>query len=133
MSGIAVELADEPLAIFGGALSQIVDKGFDLISAGISQGGGTAAVSCVGLHEARVELVLADQQAEAVAEARLAVVVAITSVRGDFGLISQFGCLGSGRPAELLDRTEPDALGLTEGAVDGAGFSDAHLGAMDHG
>jgi hypothetical protein len=31
--GIAVELADEPVAIFGGALGQIVDKGFDLISA----------------------------------------------------------------------------------------------------
>ena len=80
--GIAIELADQPVAIFGGALGQIVDEGFDLISAGISQGGGAAVVGGIGLHEASIELVLADQQAEAVAEARLAVLVAVISVRG---------------------------------------------------
>ena len=71
-----------PVAIFGGALGQVVDEGFDLISAGISQGGGAAVIGGIGLHEAGIEVVLADQQAEAVAEARLAVVVAVISVRG---------------------------------------------------
>ena len=85
--GIAVELADQPVAIFGGALGQIVDEGFDLISAGISQGGGSAVVGGIGLHEASIELVLANQQAEAVAEARLAVLVAVISVRGRLALI----------------------------------------------
>jgi len=51
---VAVELADQPLAIFGGALGQIVDKGFDLISAGISQGGSATVVGCIGLHEASI-------------------------------------------------------------------------------
>ena len=40
---------------------------------------------------------------------------------------------GPGRPAEFLDRAEADAVGFAEGAVDGAGFGDAHLGAVDQG
>ena len=133
MLGVAVELADQPVAIFGGALGQIVDKGFDLISAGISQGGGATVVGGIGLHEASIKLVLANQQAEAVAEARLAVVVAIVSVRGRVALIRRCRRVGSGGPAEFLDRTEADAVGFAEGAVDGAGFGDAHLGAVDQG
>ena len=70
-------MADQSVAIFGGAQGQIVDEGFDLISAGISQGGGAAVVCGIGLHEASIELVLADQKAEAVAEARLSVLVAL--------------------------------------------------------
>ncbi len=35
--------------------------------------------------------------------------------------------------ADLLDRTEADAVGLAKGAVDGAGLGDAHLGAVDQG
>ena len=91
---VAVELADEPVAIFGGALGQVVDKGFDLITGSIPQGGGATVVGGKGLHEASIQLVLANQQAETVAEARLAVVVAIISVRGGFGLITRFGRFG---------------------------------------
>jgi hypothetical protein len=78
-------------------------------------------------------LVLADQEAEAIAEARLAVVVAIVSVRGRLALIRWSGRVRSRRPAKFLYRTEPDAIGLAEGAVDGAGFGDPHLGAVDYG
>ena len=35
---VAVELAEQPVAIFGGPFGQIVDEGFDLLSAGIPQG-----------------------------------------------------------------------------------------------
>src|SRR4029077_19905934 len=66
--GIAVELADEPVAIFGGALGKIVDESFDLVSASISEGGGPAIIGRISLHEASIEPVLADQEAEAVAE-----------------------------------------------------------------
>jgi hypothetical protein len=76
-------------------------------------------------------MVLADQQAETVAEARLAVLVAVISVRGSFGLIEWSGCRGSRSPAEFLDRTEADAVGLAEGTVDGSRFGDTHLGAVD--
>jgi len=36
-------------------------------------------------------------------------------------------------PAKFLDRAEPDAVGLAEGAVNGASFGNAHLGAVDKG
>ena len=133
MSGVTVELTDKTLAIFGGALSQIIDKGFDLIPVGISKGGGATVVGGIGLHEACIQLVLANQQAETVPEAGLAVVVAIISVCGSLALIDRSRCASSGSPAELLDRTEPDAVGLAEGAVDCAGFCDAHLGTVDQG
>jgi hypothetical protein len=130
---IAIELADESVAIFRGAHCQIVDEGFDLITAGISESGGSAVVGSIGLHESSIELMLTDEQAQAVAEARLGVVVAIIFVRGSLGLNGWAGRIGSRSPAEFLDRTEPDAIGFSEGAVDGASFGDAHLGAVDQG
>jgi len=76
-------------------------------------------------------LVLANQQAKTVAEARLAVVVGIISVRGGLALIGRSGGVRSRGPAKFLDRTQPNAVGLAEGAVDGAGFGDAHFGTVD--
>ena len=40
---------------------------------------------------------------------------------------------GRPRSSEFFDRAEPDAISLPEGAVDGPGFGDAHLGAVDQG
>jgi hypothetical protein len=131
--GIAIELADQSVAIFGGAFGQIVDEGFDLLSAGITQGGGSAVVGGIGLDEGSVEVVLADQQTEAVTEARLAVMMAVISVRGRLAMVGWTRSVGSGGPAKLLDRTEANAVSLAKGTVDGASFGDAHLGAVDQG
>jgi hypothetical protein len=76
-------------------------------------------------------LVLANQQAETVTEARLSVVGTIISVRGGLGLIRRFGNLGSRSPAKLLDGTEADSVGLAEGAVDCAGFGNAEFATAD--
>ena len=76
---------------------------------------------------------LADQQAELVAEARLTVLVAVVPVRGRRVLMRSVRAGRPRRPTEFLDRAEADAVGLAEGAVDGAGFGDAHLGAVDQG
>jgi hypothetical protein len=85
--GIAVKLADQAVAILSGAFGEIVDEIFDEIPAGFPECGGAAVIGCIGLHEARIEVVLANEQAEAVAKARLtiAIVVAVVSVRGRFG------------------------------------------------
>jgi hypothetical protein len=131
--GIAIELADQSVAILGGALGQIVNEGFDLISVGIPQGRGSAVVGGIGLHEASIESVLADQQTEAVAEARLAVVVAVISVSGSLALIGRARRVRSRGPAKFLDRAEPDAVGLTEGAVDGASFTVENRGQYQSG
>ena len=106
MPRVAVELANQPLTIFDSALRQIVDKGFDLITAGITQGGSATVVSSKGLDETSIQLVLANQQAKTVAEARLAVMMAIVSVRGSLGLIGRFGRLGfGGQPSSSTEQS----------------------------
>jgi hypothetical protein len=87
--GIAVELTNQPFGILGGALGQIVDEIFDQIPAGFPECSGAAIVGGIGLHEASIEVVLANDQAETVAKARLAIaiVMAVVSVRGGFRLI----------------------------------------------
>jgi len=90
-------------------------------------------VGGIGLHEASIKLILTNQQAEAVAEARLAVLVANISVRGNLALIGRSRCARSGGPAEFFDRTEPDAVSLAEGAVDSSSFGHAHLGTVNQG
>ena len=82
MLDVTVKLTDQPVTIFGGTFGQIVDKGFDLLSAGFSQGGGATIVGGIGLHEASIEFVLPNQQAETVGEAKLAIMMAIVSVGG---------------------------------------------------
>src|SRR5712692_1255166 len=37
----------------------------------------------------------------------------------------------AGEGSQFLDRAEPDAIRLSQGAVDGPRFSDAHLGPVD--
>ncbi len=34
---------------------------------------------------------------------------------------------------EFFDRTQADAVGLAQGAIDGPGFGDTHLGTADQG
>ena len=77
MSGIAVEATDQSLTIGGRRFREFVDEGFDLLSAGITQSRDIAKIGGKGLHEARIEPILADQQAELIAEAKLAAVVAV--------------------------------------------------------
>jgi hypothetical protein len=107
------------------------DEGLDLAFGGISQGGSSTIVCRIGFDQASIELVLADQQAELVAEARLPVLVTVVPVRGRRALMRSVRAGRPRRPTEFLDRAEADAVSLAEGAVDSAGFSDSHLGAMD--
>src|ERR1700730_8956556 len=75
--GIAIKVAEKGFAIVRGSFGQMVDKCFDLLATCIAQGGGSAVIGGVGLYQTGVEPVLADQEAEAVAEPRLAVMVAV--------------------------------------------------------
>ena len=49
------------------------NEGLDQIAAGVFEGCGAAEVSGVGFDEVRIEVVLADQKAELIAKAGLAV------------------------------------------------------------
>ena len=75
-------MAEQTLAILGSSFCKVVDEGFDRFSAGVAEGWGSAVVGGIGLHEGGIELVLTDQQAETITQARLTVVVAVGSVRG---------------------------------------------------
>ncbi len=65
----------------GSAQGEIVNEGFDHVPAGLADRGSSAVICGVGFDEFRVELVLSDEQAKAIAEARLAVLVAVISSR----------------------------------------------------
>ena len=51
------------------------DEGFDQIAAGVFDGFGAAEMSGISLHETRIEVVVADQKAQLVAETWLALAV----------------------------------------------------------
>src|ERR1700722_13314425 len=111
----------------------MVDEGFDLLSTGIPQGRSSTVIGGIGLHEAGVQLVLANQEAKSIAETRLADLVAVISVRGSLALSGWCWQGGSRSPAKFLDRAEADAVGLAKGSVDSTSFGDTHLGAVDQG
>jgi hypothetical protein len=128
---IAIEFADQGITVPSGPIGQVSDEGFDLSSTGISEGWGTAIGGSIGFDEARVEVMLTDEQAELVAEARLTVVVTVVPVRGRHVVIRSVSTRGPRGPAEFFDRAEANAIGLAEGAIDSAGFGYAHLTAAD--
>ncbi len=55
--------------IVGGALGQVIDESFDLLSAGVVKGGGSAVIGGIRFHESGIELMLTNQQAETITEA----------------------------------------------------------------
>jgi hypothetical protein len=128
---ITVQFAKEPFAIFGSPISEIIDEGLDEVSTGVPKYFGPAEIRRIAFYKRGIELVFADQQAEAVTEARLAVLVAVVPVRGRRVLIRSVSARRSRRPPEFLDRAEADAVGFAESTVDGAGLSHTHLGAAN--
>jgi hypothetical protein len=109
------------------------DEGLDLSSAGIAKDRGSAIISGIGLHEARIEAVLADQEAELVAKPRLTIRMAVVSTRGKSALTWLIRAWRTRRPSEFLNGAETNAICFTERAIHGARFSDAHFGTVDKG
>ena len=129
---VGVEFADQGIAVFFRGRREVGDKGLDQLAAGAAEGRGAAEVRGIGFHEIGIEVVLADQKAELIAEPRLAVAISVGGMpvrrRGNRG-----GSRRTRERTQLLDRAKADPVGLAQGAVDGASFGDAQLGAMHHG
>ncbi len=108
-------------------------EAFDLLTSSIFEGFGTAEVDGVGFDQLGIELVLADDLAEPVADLVSGTVAAAVSVDA-FGwklLCIRKGTRWTGIGADLLDRADADAIGLPQSTIDGSGLGYAHLGAAD--
>ena len=94
------------------------DKGFDQFTTGAAESFGATKVRRVGLYKVGVKVVLANQEAQLIAEPRLAVAGTI----GGMGAVRRWrtrGRFGQTRKGtQFLDRTEADAIGFAEGAID---------------
>ncbi|MGO9648116.1 MAG: hypothetical protein ACLPOO_08675 [Terriglobales bacterium] len=75
-------MAEQSVAVFLGPVGQVGDEGFDLFPRGLAQGLDPTEIGCIGLDQGGVELMLANQLAETIADLGAAVVpVAIGRLR----------------------------------------------------
>src|ERR1700722_1016582 len=104
------------------------DEGFNLLARGFAEGLRTAEIDSVRLDEVGIELVLADQLAEAVTDLGSAVVsvLSIDRLRREF-LRLPGGRSGFRKRPDFLDRADADAVSLAQGPVDRPGFGHPHL------
>src|ERR1019366_9430679 len=106
---------------------------FDLLASGVFECFGTAEIDGVGFHQLGIELVLADDLAEPVADlvtGAIAVSVSVDILGRKLTLIGG-PCHRTGIRSDLFDRADSDAIRLAQSAIDGSGFGDPHLGAAD--
>jgi hypothetical protein len=109
-------------------------EAFDLLTGGFAEGLGTAEIDGVGLDEVRIELVLADELAESVADLGTAIVSVLSVDWLGWDVLRLPGGRNRfGKRADLLDRADADTVGLAKGPVDRTGLRHAHLGAVDQG
>jgi hypothetical protein len=127
-SAIAVELANQSVAIFGGDFRQMSDERLDLLPAGLAYVICAAKLSGIPLHLRRVEMVLADKEAQLVAEPGRA----IGRLRRKFPYI-RFRLTAGWKRSDLFHRADPDSIRLAQRAIDSTRFSNTHLGATDSG
>ena len=84
-----MEFADQGSAVFFLGGREMGDKGLDQFTAGAAKGGCAAEICRIGFREIGIEVVLADQKAELIAEPRLAVAISIggmpVRLRGNCG------------------------------------------------
>src|SRR5438445_301805 len=97
------------------------DKGLDQLAAGVFERRCAAEVRGIGFHQVGVEVVLPNQDTQPVSQFGLTVIRSVL-MRWPYGFVLfPHRTRGTGRPAQLLDRTQADSVSLTQGAIDGPG------------
>ena len=131
---VGIQLADQGISVLFCSRSQMGDEGLDQFTAGATESFGTAEVCGIGLHEIRIEVVLADQKAELIPQAEAGRCPSRwrSEIRlNDEGVAEGLGELENA--PKLLNRAEADPVGLAQGAIDRPCLSDAHLSSVDQG
>jgi hypothetical protein len=75
--GERIELAEKTVSVLPGGGWRMGDEALDRFTAGVLEGRSAAELSGISLHGIGIEVVLADEEAETIAETRLAIVRAI--------------------------------------------------------
>jgi hypothetical protein len=107
------------------------DEGLDPIAAGPAKGLGSAKVRGIRFDESRIEVKLADQNAQLIPQTGLTVVRTIWSVLFKFLRLIRRRLRRPGRPTEFLDRAQSDPVRLAKSPVDSTRFRYPHLGAAE--
>jgi hypothetical protein len=126
--GEAVQLAEKGWAVICRTFAQVLDESFDLLSAGIVKSGSSTIIGGVGFHQSGIELMLSNQQAEAVAETRRGGMAVAVCSRSGGSIPAGLSGWYFRRPAELLDGAETNAIGFSKRSIDRTGLGDAHFG-----
>jgi hypothetical protein len=120
---IAVELAEQGIAVTLRPVGEMLDELLDLGAGSLFQRPGATIVDRVGFHEFGLELVLADELAKAVTDSwtAIAILIAITGPRLTLARL-RAGHARSRKGPDLFDRTETNAVRLAESPIDGPGL-----------
>src|ERR1019366_2753130 len=82
---VAVELTEQRASVLLGRLSKLLHEAFDLLTSGVFEGFSAAEVDGIGFHQLGIELVLADDLAELVADLVTSTTIAVPVSVGILG------------------------------------------------
>src|SRR5439155_4015155 len=98
---ITVEPAEQGIAVFFSPVGEVCNEVLDLLTCGFAQSLDPAKISSIGLHQVGIELVLADDLAESIADLRAAV-VPVSRLRRELARLS-FKLRSRSKRTDLFD------------------------------
>ena len=129
LGGIAVELAEQGIAVFLGPVRQVRDEGFYLFTGSIAKRLDAAEVCRIRLDQVGIELMLTDDLAESIANGATMPFPFVGCGGNFFDSGDGWGRFGDG--PDFFDRADADPVGLAQGTIHRARFGDSHLGTVD--
>jgi hypothetical protein len=129
---VAVELAEQGIAVPACPVGEVLDELLDLGAGRFLERTGAAVVDGVSFDEFGFELVLADELAQAITDAGAtgAVSVAIAGLRRPFIRFEEWFAVAIAN-SEFFHGAEADSVRLAESTIDSPSLGDSHLGATD--
>ncbi len=117
-AGVAVQVAKQPFAVALRVFRQVLDEFADLLSCRLFEFIDFTEIGGVGLHQTSLQLVLPNEEAQAVAE-RMFPTVVVINVTGWRPALSRWR-KRTRKGSEFLYRADTDTVSFPQGAIDGA-------------